>query len=90
MYGDHDLKIHISYSVAIFLYDKCIAQISSHEKKTIKKIKKAVSYIRIEWIKPFIADCMLELFSKYTHNTQAIDEQWVPTLQPVSFNQISQ
>ena len=36
MYSDHGLKIHISYSVAIFLYDQCIAEIRSI---TIEKFK---------------------------------------------------
>ena len=30
----YGLRIYISYSIAIFLYDRCIAQICSHKKKT--------------------------------------------------------
>ena len=32
-YSVHGLEIYISFSVAIFLYDQCIAQICSHKKK---------------------------------------------------------
>jgi len=45
LYSVHGLKIHISYSVAIFLYDQCIAQICS-----CKQNKKKVNLIRQGYI----------------------------------------